>query len=118
MRKQFIKYDRNFVRCLRIANVSKLGMYLITYIKEKTAILENKGYDAGIEYNDDKINRECFFSGPTGSQTTRALEHLASKNIVFYNPENRRIRINFDMRDWYLTEKQHDKILEILKENE
>lgn len=114
-KNQFVKFDVVFLKSLRIANVSKLGLYLILYIREKTSILENKGYlSAGIDYNDDKINKECFNTGPTGKQTTRALEHLASKNIVFYNPESRKIRINHDPKTWYLTDDQHEKIMKIL----
>jgi hypothetical protein len=102
--------DFIFLNCLRIANVSKLGWMLATWMKQKTFILEQKGYGTWIEYNDDRINRECFYKKSDAKNTTNAIAHLASKNIISYDFDTRKIKINCNPMIWDVTPEQHDLI--------
>jgi len=114
--KGFYMMDKRFSKCLRIADISKLGYYLLLYIHEVAKIYRNKNndYSISIKYNENEIDKECF-GKPGGKCSKRALEHLCSKNILIFNPETRKIRINFDVKTWDVTNEQYDKILEIYK---
>lgn len=106
-----------FSKSLRIANVSKLGMYLVHYLKENTYETANacKSY---IPYNNDFINRDCFYSGPDGKQTKYALKNLRDKNIILYDRNNKTIKLNYDVRTWTVTPEQYEKITKlVLDEN-
>jgi predicted aldo/keto reductase-like oxidoreductase len=60
MRKNlWFNMEHIFSKSLRIANVSKLGMYLVHYLKENTYETANACVSK-ISYNEDFINRECL----------------------------------------------------------
>lgn len=118
MESKYYWVNINFSKCLRIADVNKLGYYLIMYIHETCKIYRNKNhnnYAVSIKFNENEIDRECFRK-PNGKCTKRALEHLCSKNILIFNPETKRIRINFNTKTWDVTDEQYDKILAVINE--
>jgi len=105
MSEKFCSTPCTFNAALRQARVSQLGHELILYMQEKTykrwirhKTLEPCGLD-WIDYKQRKINRECWGINNT-KEIQRALGILISKNIVIYDSEFSKIRINYDYETW------------------
>ncbi len=100
-------------KCLRIANVSKLGMYLFYYMKENTFKTE-KSIREYIPYNEDRICMDCY--GKNDQSAKRGMENLAEKNILLYNAEDRTIRLNCNPATWTVTPEQRAEIMRVLSD--
>ena len=115
----FMRKDLYFVlthkisKCLRIANVSKLGVYLFLYLKENIFKTE-KAIRECLPYNEDRICIDCY--GKNDVSSKRGMENLAEKNIILYNAEERTIRLNCDPSTWTVTPDQHVRIMKVLND--
>jgi uncharacterized membrane-anchored protein len=116
MEKLYITQDLIFLKCLGIADVSKLGYMLLIYIQSQFLYSNKKNYTMSIKYNQNKIDKECF-GGKSNNSTSRALKNLCEKNILIYNPESRKIKINFNVETWYVSNEQYQRILEAKNDN-
>ena len=105
-KEKYLCMPHVFSTALRLnAKVSRNDYLLIFYIMTQTykrwirdKNLESNGLD-WIDLNYEKINRECF--NQKGSMATRrSLNRLSSQNIIVYDRNISKIRINYKPDTW------------------
>jgi len=105
MNEGYCSIPCDFLTALGQAGMSKLGYDLFHYMLRLTykrwirhRTLDSCGLD-WIDYKQRKINRECWGIDNT-KEIQRALGILVSKNIVIYDSQVSKIRINYDYETW------------------
>ena len=94
-----------FIRALNQVGTTKVGYELILWMLSKTSrrwirnkTTESSGLD-WIDLNLRSINRSCWGKNRT-IEITRALQNLGSKDIIVYNCDIDRMRINYKTETW------------------
>jgi len=108
----FIQLTHKLTYCLLIADLNKLALMLFLYLKMKLFETE-KSNKTWLKYNEDKICRECYRKNK-GLSAMRGRKELEDKNIITYDKEQRRIKLNCDPITWNVTPEQHEEIVKVL----
>jgi hypothetical protein len=86
---------------------------MFLYLKIKLFETE-KASKIWLEYNEDKICRECY--GKNDLSANRGKKNLEDKNILIFNENERKVKINCDPLTWRVKPEQHEKIVKIMND--
>lgn len=103
--KNYVCLPYNFINGLNQVGISKLGYQLILWMGIKTSKrwIRDKSSESNpldwIDLNFRQINRECWGKNST-QEIRRALGKLGAMEIIVYNSNIDKIRINYKPETW------------------